>query len=125
MNAYPAEHNTFQRTKSAVDILANLTAFLYHLFEPKHLRGKMPRRLTDREKRLAASDVSVFGRRVFGPSWESALAQELGIELQTVRRWATGEVPVSGRYSTQVVQLAGERRLRRIATIKSTYSRPV
>ena len=34
------------------------------------------------------------GKCLYGPRWHSSLAEALGVNRRTIRRWASGEYPV-------------------------------
>jgi hypothetical protein len=38
-----------------------------------------------------ADELARIGEALFGPSWQTPLAAELGVAVRTVQRWASGE----------------------------------
>lgn len=38
--------------------------------------------------------LAAIGRALYGPSWQQALADALGVNVRTMRRWAKGEFDI-------------------------------
>ena len=67
---------------------------------------------------LSAQRLDRIGAALYGPRWQSALADELGVWDRTVRRWASGETPLPDHIPQVLNQLIAER----IALLKSLKS---
>jgi hypothetical protein len=62
-----------------------------------------------------------LGRYLFGPRWQIALSQRLGVSRQIVGYWARSERPVSRRYSEQLAEIVGQQHERRARRERSRY----
>lgn len=45
-------------------------------------------------KPMTADELKSAGRELFGHGWQTRLAEQLGVDGSTVRRWVSGAVPV-------------------------------
>ena len=45
-------------------------------------------------KPMNADELKTAGRELFGHGWQTRLAERLGVDGSTVRRWVSGAVPV-------------------------------
>ena len=45
-------------------------------------------------KPMSADELKQAGRDLFGHGWQTRLAERLGVDGSTVRRWVSGAVPV-------------------------------
>ena len=45
-------------------------------------------------KPMSADELKQAGRELFGHGWQTRLAERLGVDGSTVRRWVSGAVPV-------------------------------
>jgi DNA-binding transcriptional regulator YdaS (Cro superfamily) len=45
-------------------------------------------------KPMTADELKSAGRELFGHGWQTRLAEHLGVDGSTVRRWVSGAVPV-------------------------------
>lgn len=45
-------------------------------------------------KPMNADELKAAGRELFGHGWQTRLAERLGVDGSTVRRWVSGAVPV-------------------------------
>lgn len=43
---------------------------------------------------MSADELKEAGRALFGHGWQTRLAEQLGVDGSTVRRWVSGAVPV-------------------------------
>lgn len=43
---------------------------------------------------MTADELKSAGRELFGHGWQTRLAEQLGVDGSTVRRWVSGAVPV-------------------------------
>lgn len=43
---------------------------------------------------MNADELKEAGRELFGHGWQTRLAERLGVDGSTVRRWVSGAVPV-------------------------------
>lgn len=61
---------------------------------------------------MTPSDLIAAGERLYGPHWRRPLADALGVDVSTLRRWTTAERAVPRRVALAVGQLmnaAGKR----------------
>ncbi len=43
---------------------------------------------------MSRDELKAAGRELFGNGWQTRLAEQLGVDGSTVRRWVSGAVPV-------------------------------
>lgn len=43
---------------------------------------------------MSPDELKSAGRELFGHGWQTRLAEQLGVDGSTVRRWVSGAVPV-------------------------------
>ena len=43
---------------------------------------------------MSPDELKAAGRELFGHGWQTRLAEQLGVDGSTVRRWVSGAVPV-------------------------------
>ena len=64
---------------------------------------------------MTADELKSAGRELFGHGWQTRLAEQLGVDGSTVRRWVSGAVPVPNpaaaaiRAFLQIRELTGGR----------------
>lgn len=44
---------------------------------------------------MTPSELIAAGERLFGEHWRKPLAEQLQVDVSTLRRWASGKVPIS------------------------------
>jgi|HubBroStandDraft_4_1064222.scaffolds.fasta_scaffold81775_2 hypothetical protein len=44
---------------------------------------------------MSPSELIEAGERLFGPHWRQPFAKSLGVDVSTVRRWATAQTAIS------------------------------
>lgn len=45
---------------------------------------------------MSPQDLAEAGRALYGYGWQTRLAEALGVDGSTVRRWVSGAVPIPG-----------------------------
>jgi hypothetical protein len=45
---------------------------------------------------MTTNNLSKIGEALYGPRWQTYLAQDLGITDRQMRRWVSGETPTPG-----------------------------
>lgn len=45
---------------------------------------------------MTAAELKTVGPKLYGHGWQTRLAEALGVDGSTVRRWVSGAVPVPG-----------------------------
>jgi DNA-binding transcriptional regulator YdaS (Cro superfamily) len=45
---------------------------------------------------MSPDELAEAGRRLYGYGWQTRLAEDLGVNGSTVRRWVSGAVPIPG-----------------------------
>ena len=45
---------------------------------------------------MKAEELKAIGPKLFGFGWQTRMAEALGVEGSTVRRWVSGAVPIPG-----------------------------
>lgn len=58
---------------------------------------------------MSPSELIEIGERLFGPQWRKPLADALGVDVATLRRWATARVAVP-RVAALAIRLLADRR---------------
>jgi hypothetical protein len=54
---------------------------------------------------MTPSELIAAGERLFGEYWRKQLAKTLRIDVSTLRRWATGKVPITPIAALAIAQL--------------------
>ena len=44
---------------------------------------------------MTPAELARLGRALYGPGWQSPMARAVGVNPRTVRRWASGDCPIS------------------------------
>jgi len=60
---------------------------------------------------MSPSELIEAGERLYGPKWRKPLAEALGVDISTLRRWATAERAVP-KVAAMAVELMLERQSR-------------
>lgn len=50
------------------------------------------------------------GELLYGPRWQSELAESIGVSNRTIRRWVSGEWPVAEGAWSDILDIVRERR---------------
>lgn len=45
---------------------------------------------------MKSDELKKTGKRLYGYGWQTRLAEALGVDGSTVRRWVSGAVPIPG-----------------------------
>lgn len=56
---------------------------------------------------MTSTELAALGLAIWGHSWQGPLARALGVNDRTVRRWASGEVPIPETVETELLSLIG------------------
>jgi hypothetical protein len=59
---------------------------------------------------MTPSELIAAGERLFGKYWRKPLAITLRINVSTLRRWATGKVPITPIAALAIEQLVRDKR---------------
>lgn len=51
---------------------------------------------------MTPKELSDAGRELYGYGWQTRLAEALGVDGSTVRRWVSGALPIPGPVSAAV-----------------------
>jgi DNA-binding transcriptional regulator YdaS (Cro superfamily) len=62
---------------------------------------------------MTADELKEAGRALFGKGWQTRLAEQLGVDGSTVRRWVSGAVPVPNPAAVAIRCFVQIRALRR------------
>lgn len=54
---------------------------------------------------MSPSELIAIGERLYGPLWRSRLAEALGVNVSTVRRWATAATAIPKRTALAIKAL--------------------
>ena len=52
---------------------------------------------------MTADELKAAGRELFGYGWQTRLAEKLGIDGSTVRRYVSGAVPIPGPVAAAIL----------------------
>lgn len=55
---------------------------------------------------MAPEDLKIIGDRLYGYGWQTRLAEALGVDSRTVRRWVSGARKIPGPVAVAVVLLS-------------------
>ena len=58
---------------------------------------------------MTPSQLAVFGRSIYGSSWKSDLADALGVNRATVRRWLAGETVMKEKNERDIHELLAKK----------------
>jgi len=56
---------------------------------------------------MTASELAEIGARLYGPHWQTKLAEVVGVDDSTVSRWARGVSAIPGPAALAIRQLDG------------------
>lgn len=55
------------------------------------------------------SDLKAVGKYLYGGGWQSALAEDLGINVRSVQRWVARDNPIPAGAWQEIIELAAEK----------------
>lgn len=59
---------------------------------------------------MTPKTLATVGSALFGPTWQTRLANAISVNDRTVRRWASGEMSIPVTLREELLQIAGDRR---------------
>lgn len=59
---------------------------------------------------MTPKTLATVGSALFGPTWQTRLANKIAVNDRTVRRWASGEMTIPATLRTELLILAEDRR---------------
>lgn len=66
---------------------------------------------------MTPAELAEIGTALFGQRWQTELADAIGVNARTVRRWAVGDTQMDSTMAESIVRVCRERaaRLRELA----------
>ena len=58
---------------------------------------------------MTPSDLRIIGEALYGPRWQTPLADDLGVASRTVRAWLSGDRTISAGVAADIRALAEQR----------------
>lgn len=58
---------------------------------------------------MTPTDLRAAGEALYGPQWQSALAESLGVNRRTIRRWLSGQFQVPDSIGADLRSIAKDR----------------
>jgi hypothetical protein len=62
------------------------------------------------DQRLSTELLERVGEVLYGYQWKTDLARDLGINPRSMRRFASGEMPISRRFAPELIRIIQRRR---------------
>ena len=59
---------------------------------------------------MTPKTLATVGSALYGPTWQTRLANAIGVNDRTVRRWYAGEMTIPSTLRVELLQLAEGRR---------------
>ena len=78
-----------------------------HTLAKNNIVLELPRGSSAKEKIMTKEELSALGLALYGYGWQSYLARALDVNIRTVQRWKSGDVPVPDWVEGEIKKITG------------------